>query len=83
MCLFASVAALAQVAVVALWPEASPFRVPCGYQPVLCCCCPPLSRHMRGIVHRDLKSPNLLVDATWRCKVAGKSVPGSDLGLDM
>lgn len=34
-------------------------------------CLLPLLRHMRGIIHRDLKSPNLLVEATWRVKVAG------------
>lgn len=28
-------------------------------------------RHKMGIVHRDLKSPNLLVEATWKVKVAG------------
>ena len=26
--------------------------------------------HKIGMVHRDLKSPNLLVDSTWRVKVA-------------
>ncbi|PRW57695.1 Serine threonine- kinase CTR1 [Chlorella sorokiniana] len=26
--------------------------------------------HKKGIVHRDLKSPNLLVEATWKVKVA-------------
>ncbi|KAI7845286.1 hypothetical protein COHA_001129 [Chlorella ohadii] len=26
--------------------------------------------HMRGVLHRDLKSANLLVEATWRVKVA-------------
>lgn len=26
--------------------------------------------HRRGIIHRDLKSPNLLVDSTWRVKIA-------------
>ena len=35
-----------------------------------CACCP-LLRHMGGIIHRDLKSPNLLIEATWRVKVAG------------
>jgi len=30
--------------------------------------------HARGLVHRDLKSLNVFVDAAWRCKVG-------DLGL--
>lgn len=28
--------------------------------------------HHRSILHRDLKSPNLLVDDSWRCKVRGR-----------
>jgi serine/threonine protein kinase len=28
-----------------------------------------LHLHLKNIVHRDLKSPNLLVDSTWRVKV--------------
>ena len=29
-----------------------------------------LHSHRPAIIHRDLKSPNLLVDKHWRCKVA-------------
>lgn len=38
--------------------------------------CPSLltPRHKKGIVHRDLKSPNLLVEATWKVKVAGEQL---------
>lgn len=28
--------------------------------------------HKQGFVHRDLKSPNLLVESTWRVKVCGE-----------
>jgi serine/threonine protein kinase len=28
-----------------------------------------LHLHKKGIIHRDLKSPNLLVDSTWKVKV--------------
>ena len=40
-----------------------------------------LSLHGRDIVHRDLKSPNLLIDGSWRVKVADfnlASLRGSD-----
>jgi hypothetical protein len=33
--------------------------------------------HSRGLVHRDLKSPNLLVDAHWRAKVGTRQRPSS------
>lgn len=29
------------------------------------------NRPAGAIVHRDLKSPNLLVDSSWHCKVGG------------
>ncbi len=35
--------------------------------------------HKRGIAHRDLKSPNLLVDGGWRVKV--RSLARIDLSL--
>ena len=43
--------------------------------------CGMLSLHGRDIVHRDLKSPNLLIDDSWRVKVADfnlASLRGSD-----
>lgn len=30
--------------------------------------------HSRQIIHRDVKSPNLLVDEFWRVKVAGEGL---------
>jgi hypothetical protein len=35
-----------------------------------------LHSHKPPIVHRDLKSPNLLVDRHWRCKVRGGGLSG-------
>ena len=31
-----------------------------------------LHKHVPPIIHRDLKSPNLLVDKHWRVKVSGE-----------
>ena len=33
------------------------------------------NRPAGAIVHRDLKSPNLLVDSSWHCKVGGAWLP--------
>ena len=32
-----------------------------------------LHAHSSPIIHRDLKSPNLLVDSAWRVKVGGRA----------
>ena len=42
-----------------------------------------LHLHSRGLVHRDVKTPNLLVDAGWRCKVRAAPQHAQRTGVQM